>query len=449
MGKEIVINALTQQPTPRAPWVPFAGIHAGKLCGYNAIEVLTDETKLIESLRAVKRTYDPDGMPIIFDLQVEAEILGASLLWQEDTPPTVINHPFEGTQNINKIRIDSTMGRLSMIVNAMQTMKREVGRDTALYGLICGPLTLASHLRGTQLFFDMFEDKAYVHALLSYTKEVAFDMIDLYLEAGSDVIGVVDPMVSQISPDHFENLLFNIYQEIFAYIKRKQAYSAFFVCGDATRNLSLMAQTKPNCVSIDENIDIKEAKNIMDTHGVTIGGNIQLTITMLHGSPNDNRKAVLDILSACGDQSIVLSPGCDMPYDTPIENVIAISQAVRYPEEAKTLIKDYTKEEIDTSHIDIPDYATLPRPLVELFTLDSASCAACGYMFNVVNELKEEYPDGFDFIEYKFTLKENIARCVKMGVKNLPSIYINGTLYYSSIVPYKAKLKEHVDALRK
>ena len=48
--------------------------------------------------------------------------------------------------------------------------------------------------------------------------------------------------------------------------------------------------------------------------------------------------------------------------------------------------------------------------------------------------------DKIDTIEYKFTEKINIARCKKMGVTNLPAIYINGELKWSSIIPGKEEL---------
>ena len=35
---------------------------------------------------------------------------------------------------------------------SMKRVKKEIGDDVALYGLICGPFTLASHLRGTDIF---------------------------------------------------------------------------------------------------------------------------------------------------------------------------------------------------------------------------------------------------------------------------------------------------------
>ncbi len=35
-GKELIIEVFKGNPTPRAPWVPFAGVHAGKLIGVKA-----------------------------------------------------------------------------------------------------------------------------------------------------------------------------------------------------------------------------------------------------------------------------------------------------------------------------------------------------------------------------------------------------------------------------
>jgi uroporphyrinogen decarboxylase len=52
--------------------------------------------------------------------------------------------------------------------------------------------------------------------------------------------------------------------------------------------------------------------------------------------------------------------------------------------------------------------------------------------------------EGVEMVEYKFTEKENVARVVKMGVKNLPSIYINGELAYSSIIPSNRELIEEI-----
>jgi uroporphyrinogen decarboxylase len=54
-----------------------------------------------------------------------------------------------------------------------------------------------------------------------------------------------------------------------------------------------------------------------------------------------------------------------------------------------------------------------------------------------------------DLVEYKFTKAENIARVVKMGITNLPSLYINGELKFSSIIPSNRELLEEIVKARK
>jgi uroporphyrinogen decarboxylase len=61
-------------------------------------------------------------------------------------------------------------------------------------------------------------------------------------------------------------------------------------------------------------------------------------------------------------------------------------------------------------------------------------------MMNVANKVKDDLGDAIDLKEYKYTSKENIARCMKMGVEHLPSMYINGELKYSSIIPGEQEL---------
>jgi len=204
MGKELVFKALRHEDITEVPWVPFAGVHAGALKGYNAEEMLKDADKTSRFPSKKLPNYTTrDGMPIIFDLQVEAEILGCNLLWAKDNPPSVKSHPLEGEKTIPCVCQIPTAesGRIPMILDAMKRTKEAVGEDIALYGLICGPFTLASHLRGSNIFMDMMKDPEYVRELVEFCGQVAMKMAELYIEAGMDVIAVVDPLVSPDIPE--------------------------------------------------------------------------------------------------------------------------------------------------------------------------------------------------------------------------------------------------------
>ncbi len=446
-GKELITAVMEHRPTPRAPWVPFAGAHAGKLIGKNAKEVLSNGDDLYKALMEVNRIYRPDGQPVLFDLQIEAEILGCDLVWTEDGPPSVSSHPLAESGGVPDKIPAKTEGRIPLALDVMARMAAAVGDKTALYGLITGPFTLASHLRGTEIFMDMMMDADYVHRLLDYANRVAKAVAGYYIEAGMDVIAVVDPLISQISPAHFAEFMEKPFGDLFAHIRSGGAYGSFFVCGNATANIEPMCRTKPHCISVDENVNLAAAKAITDRYDIVIGGNLPLTTVMLLGTQQDNMKAVLDLADSLSPGNWICAPGCDMPFDTPVENCVAAGQAVREPEQARTMIAGYTAADLKFEG-ELPDYAALERPLVEAFTLDSATCAACGYMVEAAKEAVKRLNGTADLVEYKFTVKNNIARCVKMGVKQLPSLYINGKLAYSSIIPAVEELVKKIEEAR-
>lgn len=448
MGKELLLKVLNHEDTNgQIPWVPFAGVHAGKLKGYTGKEILTDSAKLIECLREVSRIYQPDGMPIVFDLQLEAEILGCKLMWADYNPPSVVTHPFEEEKSIPcKCKFPTAeSGRIPIVLEAMRTMKKEVGDKTALYGLVCGPLTLASHLRGSELFIDIRKDPNYVVMLTSYCAEYAQKMADLYIEAGMDVIAVVDPLVSQVSPKTFKNLLHDQFKSIFDYIRLKGVKSSFFVCGNATYQMGEMCETHPDSVAVDENVDMVAAKATTDQYNIALSGNIPLTTTMLFGTQQDNMKGVLDLVDSIKNKkNFIVSPGCDMPYDVPPENTVACALATHHPDDARAMVANYSGSTFDDIEVKIPDYAGMDKVYIELFTLDPEQCAACTYMVKSVTDAFDDIKDMAEYVVYKYSVKEDIARTAKMGLKNLPTMCMDGESVYISIIPSRDELVAEV-----
>lgn len=331
-GKALVMKALRHEPTPAVPWLPYTGIHVAKLNNYTATQVLLEADKLYACLMTAAEHYEPDGMPIVFDLQIEAEILGCELMWAEKNPPSVMTHPLADQAELPVRALTPNDGRLPIILDVMRRMKKSVGETTALYGLVCGPLTLASHLRGMELFMDMVRNPDSLHVLIDRCAKFALQVADFYIAAGMDVIAVVDPFLSQISPKHFQAFFSGSYTAIFDELRTQSVFSSFFVCGDASRVVEGMCQTGPDSISVDENVRLAAAKQVTDRYNITIAGNIPLTTVMLDGTPQDNVQFVVDLLDTIDGQNFILAPGCDLPYDIPEENVLAIGRAVRDPE---------------------------------------------------------------------------------------------------------------------
>lgn len=446
-GKELIYKQFKGESTERAPWVPYTGVQIANLKGYTAREILTDRVKLIECLLESNKQYSPDGQPVVFDLQIEAEIMGCDLLWADDSPPTVSSHPLADTKDIPSTIPAATDGRLPMVLEAMRTMKEQVGENTALYGLVCGPFTLASHLRSTNIFMDMYDDEDYVKKLMAYATNAAIAVADYYIETGMDIIGAVDPLVSQISPEMFDQFMAADYKRFFDHVRSRQVYSSFFVCGDATKNLDVMAQTGPDCLSIDENIDIVKAKEITDRHGILISGNMQLTVTMLLGNQKDNQKAAIELMDKMGNKGFILAPGCDMPFNVPVENIVGVGLAVQDVEAIRSFLANYVKEDVEID-VEMPDYENLDHVLIEVLTIDAATCAACGYMKAAADDMKDIFgEEKIEVVERSIMEPENIARLGKLGVANLPAMAVNGKVTHISLIPNRAELEEELKPL--
>ncbi len=442
-GKNVIFGALENNIVEKVPWVPYTGVQIGNITGYTATKLLQDKDALVNSLIQAEKLYAPDGMPVVFDLQIEAEILGCNLMWDDKTPPSVISHPFAENKNLPSSDYNISMGRLPVITNAMNELSRMIGGRTALYGLVTGPLTLAAHLRGMQLFMDFFEDENFVKSLIEYCTDIFLKTAKYYHDAGMPVIAAVDPMVSQIGPETFEQFLAEPYSYIFEQLKSQGIYSSLFVCGDAIQSIEAMCKTNTNCISVDENIDIVKAKEITDRYNVVISGNIPLTTIMLHGSQKDNQKYSADIIRQTGNSNFILAPGCDMPYDTPVDNLVGIGQLTANFDAVAAYIDNYTIYDT-VEDVELPDYSKLDYLLIEVYTVDSKTCAACGYMTESAKEMIELFGESVRVIERKITCKENIQRIKKLGIKNLPVIMINGEVKFVSRIPNKKILEKEI-----
>jgi uroporphyrinogen decarboxylase len=144
-----------------------------------------------------------------------------------------------------------------------------------------------------------------------------------------------------------------------------------------------------------------------------------------------------------GTKNFILAPGCDMPYNTPAENVIGVAQAVQDPAAARKLVEGYVREDLNVE-VPMPDYASLDHALIEVLTIDSATCAACGYMKAAADDMTEEFGKKVEIVEHKITDPVNIARLGKLGVANLPTIVVNGEVKFISVIPNREELKAAV-----
>lgn len=444
-SKDLVIKAINIEDVPRVPWIPFVGCHAGKLIGVKASEYLQSKQHIVDGVNKSIELYRADGIPIVFDLQIEAEAMGCSIKWADDNPPAVISHPIaEGValENINMPTLAD--GRIQMAMDAALELRKQ-NPDIALYGLITGPFTLALHLLGTDIFMKLMMEPDYVHDLMKFTTKVCNFMAEEYIKAGMDVVAIVDPMTSQIDPMSFETFVQPYVTEVFSNIGEKGALSSFFVCGNAKQNIEAMCNCNPDNLSIDENIPLDYVRDVCLDKGVSFGGNIQLTVSLLMGTEEDSERDALLCMDTGGRKGFLLAPGCDIPMDTKVENMKAVSNLVHNElRQGELRASQAVTKEVEL--LDLSEHWKNDQVVVDVVTLNSKSCAACQYMLQAAEVACEPFGKKVVCREHNIFTPEGVKMMATLGVRNLPTMVIDGKVEFISLIPPLNEIKEKIEA---
>ena len=444
-GKELILKTFRLEEVERTPWVPFVGIHGAKLIEVPGDKYLQSAELISKGAARALQLYKPDGLPVTFDLQIEAEAMGCQLAWSTDNPPAVVSHPLSEGKSLADLAIPGKKdGRIKMVLEAARLIRKN-HPDIALYGLVTGPFTLALHLMGTDIFIKMFEDQAYVAEVLDFTNRVAMAMSGYYLEAGCDVIAVVDPMTSQIGPDQFSQFIASPVTVLFEHIRANGGLGSFFVCGYAQQNIEVMCDCKPDNVSIDENIPLDYVRDICLERNISFGGNLKLTVVLLMGKPEDCQEHALETMEMGKLKGFILAPGCDLPMATPEENLAAITQLVHDPYQ-QDVVRAMEKKDLDLVLPDMKDYGQADRVVVDIITLDSESCAPCQYMVEAVKRVVPEFEGIVVWREHSIKQLDAVTFMSALMVKNLPTICIDGRIVFVSKIPPRHELIAAIQA---
>jgi len=438
-GLELIRAAMRLQETERVPWVPFVGVHGGFLTGVDATRYLQSSALMTAGISKAIDMYQPDGIPVVFDLQLEAEVLGCALKWSSGTPPAVISHPLAEGRTLGDLpEFTSGKGRIPQVLETTRAL-REKYPGIALYGLVTGPFTLALHLLGTDIFLKLFEAPGEVHDLMAFCTEVAGRMAGWLMEAGCDVIALVDPMTSQIDPDSFEEYVAPYATRIFSDIRAAGRLSSFFVCGHAQQNIEVMCRCRPDNISIDENIPLDFVREKALASGVSFGGNLRLTVVLLMGSADDARQEALTCLDQAGRKGFILAPGCDLPMETPVENLQAVAELVRDPYQQE-VVRALETSDGRIAILNMNDYGQSDKVIVDIITLDSESCAPCQYMVEAVKRVAPHFEGVVEWREHAIKRMEAVTFMSSLMVKNIPTICIDGKIAFVSKIPPQGQL---------
>ena len=83
---------------------------------------------------------------------------------------------------------------------------------------------------------------------------------------------------------------------------------------------------------------------------------------------------------------------------------------------------------------------------IDVLTLDSVQCAACGYMMESIAALPSDVQDMIVYKEWSIKNKDGIGKFIELKGRVLPTICIERDLVFESIIP---QYEELIDEMAK
>lgn len=263
-----------------------------------------------------------ESVRVPFDFVVEAEALGCEIRWWDkpQTVPSVVRHPYKNTQDLKMPNNLIEAGRISVILEAITTIREKVGDFLPISSLVLGPFSLAGELAGVENFLRWTLKKPeYVKEFVDFATEIVIEYAKAQYRAGSNIVEVADAMASldMISPNMFREF---VKPALIKIARHLGGIRVLHICGRTDQILNDIIETRFDGISV--NTDVAKTKSLAGD--IKILGNISSKKTLVFGSPNDVKTEAKKALEAGVD---LLEPECGFSPITPIRNIKAMIEA--------------------------------------------------------------------------------------------------------------------------
>ncbi|MCX7923561.1 MAG: uroporphyrinogen decarboxylase family protein [Clostridia bacterium] len=336
----------------RLPCVPIVGNTAARVIGVKVSEFKGNGRLLAKAHIEAYRLFKYDIIRIFTDLYTQAEAMGAKVHYPADETAYLGAPAISNVSQIDGIEPADPYkdGNLPHHLEAMKRAVESVGKEVTVTGALTCPFTNASFLIGSENLVRLtIRNPEAVHKLCEVSLETSLRYAKAIMDAGCTP-SLTDAMSSAtvISPKQFEEFSYPYLKRLIGYIHSRGKSVTLHICGKTNKIWELMAEAGADCISIDNDADLYEAK-IKVGDRVRLMGNVRPSEVMLQGSSDDVRKAVIECVKKAYDnpKGYIVASGCSLPTETPFQNIQAMLDTVMeigYPVnfeklEAQTLTK--------------------------------------------------------------------------------------------------------------
>ena len=327
---ERLMNRLAGKPVDRLPNMSLVMMFAAKLVGVSFGQYCADHRYLVDGAFRCHEKFGFDMVCAISDPMREADGFGAKVLLPDDGVPY---SPVKRLQTIEDIAtlkvIDPASGRRMFDrLEAVRKMKERAGKDIPVVGWVEGALAECCDLMDMQeVFMNLIDEPEAMETLIDICTEQGIRFAKAQVEAGADIIGIGDAAASLIGPALYEEYVLPYQQKMIKAVHDAGAKVKLHICGNLNPVLELVAQTGADIIDLDYMVDMDRAAELFPKTS-SICGNFDPVTVMYQGTPESIKAATRKCMALSRKNNNIIAPGCEIPKDTPVENVLALKEAL-------------------------------------------------------------------------------------------------------------------------
>ncbi|MCL4418441.1 MAG: uroporphyrinogen decarboxylase family protein [Actinobacteria bacterium] len=326
-----MFSAIKMKEPKEVPVAPFVMTFAAKFAGFPYSQFVKDGKVLAHAQIKTFKRFNYDYITVSSDGYREASACGSILVFPEDDVPYIIKYPIQKEEDFFHLKLPDPYKaeRMADRLVSIKILKEKYASEVPIVGWIESPLAEYTFLRSLMTaMYDLVERPNFVKKVLDFCLEMEMVFALSQIKAGADIIGVGEAVASMVSPDMYRKYSLPYVKKLFAAIHEKGIPVKYHVCGFTEHLLKLFVETGADILVIDSLDNMKKVKRICDER-VCIKGNLNPVSVLLQGTPEYIYCKSVQAIKEGGPAGFILSPGCEIPRDTPYENMDAMIRAAR------------------------------------------------------------------------------------------------------------------------
>jgi MtaA/CmuA family methyltransferase len=329
--KEKLEKLFREKETSFKLFRPILMHFAARFNNHTYAEFASDHRVLVDCNLKALEYFDMDMVGLISDPYRETSAFGADISFPDEAVPRCaapIIRTFDDVQSLKNPDVYKNFRTRDRIDGAALFQKRLKG-EVPVIGWIEGPLAEACDLTGvSQMLMQLMLDPDFSDSLLDKVMITAKDFARAQILEGCDIIGIGDAICSQIDPETYDRYISERHREIIDFIHEQGVRVKLHICGDITHLLPSISQLGMDILDLDWQVDLDHAYEIVGPEVVRCGN---IDPVLIQNIPEEEvRKRVQKLLRKESGRKHILSAGCEITVNTPVENLLAMRLESNY-----------------------------------------------------------------------------------------------------------------------